>query len=246
MEIELDPRRVAKTFVYIVLVLLLLNSVLLALYFAFPDSNIYVLSDYFDFGVEANIPTFYSAVALLVCAGVLAVIARRQQAIGGGHPSYWLGLAIIFVYLALDEATEIHEWASNIMDRFIVGEGLLYYLWVLPYAAIALVIGLVYLRFLWSLPVVTRWQFIAAGTIYLLGVLGFEMLGARVADEYGTTDTVTYSVLYTIEETLEMLGIVFFLYALLRYLAATTGVVTIRLISPPRAAVTEHKHAEDV
>jgi hypothetical protein len=54
------------------------------------------------------------------------------------------------------------------------------------------------------------------------GALGIELLGAREANLHGYY-TVTYSLLYSLEEMLEMLGIVLFIYALLSHLAWEAG-----------------------
>ena len=64
--------------------------------------------------------------------------------------------------------------------------------------------------------------------IFLTGALGIEMLGAREADLHDTT-TVTYCLLYSLEEMLEMLGIIWFIYALLSRLAQETGRLSIVL-----------------
>jgi len=63
--------------------------------------------------------------------------------------------------------------------------------------------------------------------VFLAGALGFEMLSAIAADRSGY-DSVGYTLLYSIEETLEMLGIVLFLYALLSHLAEETGGLVLR------------------
>jgi len=231
MKIELEPVQVTLAFLYTVLVLTLLNGITMALYFYLVDYDFYVVSDYFDFGVEGNIPTFYSAFAILVCSGLLAVITKARWHVPGGKGGYWLGLAIMFLVLALDEAAEIHEWASNIMDTYMTGEGYLYYLWVLPYSVIVLVIGLIYLRFVFSLPRQTRNLFIIAGVTFIAGAIGFEMISANAVEELGE-DSVVYTVLYTIEELLEMLGIVIFLHALLRYITEELGGLELTLSLP--------------
>jgi len=64
--------------------------------------------------------------------------------------------------------------------------------------------------------------------IFLTGVLGIELLGAREADLHGT-ETVVYCLLYTLEEMLEMLGIILFIYALLSHLVQETGPLSIVL-----------------
>jgi hypothetical protein len=47
--------------------------------------------------------------------------------------------------------------------------------------------------------------------------MGIELISANEADRYGT-ETIYYSVLYTIEELCEMFAIVIFCYALMRYI----------------------------
>ncbi len=90
------------------------------------------------------------------------------------------------------------------------------------------VLGLVYSKFVWELPKDIRARFVMAGVIFLTGVLGVEMLGARAADLHGYT-TVTYRFLYSLEEMLEMLGIILFIYALLSHLAQETGRLSVVL-----------------
>ena len=60
--------------------------------------------------------------------------------------------------------------------------------------------------------------FISAA-LFLSGALGFELLSATQADEYGTS-SLSYSVLYTIEESLEFAGLIFLVHTLLAKLAA--------------------------
>ena len=64
------------------------------------------------------------------------------------------------------------------------------------------------------------WSFVAAAVIFLSGALGFELLGANESSQHGT-DTVTYSVLYTIEESLEMFGVIYLIHILLGLLDQT-------------------------
>ena len=59
--------------------------------------------------------------------------------------------------------------------------------------------------------------FIGAGVLFISGAVGIEVFSAREADLNGT-DTLLYSILYTVEELCEMIGIVIFCYALLRYI----------------------------
>ena len=216
MTLTLRPRKVALAFFWIVMALTLINSVVLYFYFKLNDDSVYGLVGLFDFDTEGNIPTFYAATALLFCAMLLAVIARVNWREAGRW--HWLGLAVLFVLLALDEGVGLHENLSNVFEGFMRAEGVLYFLWVVPYGIATVVIGLIYLRFVFGLPRITSALFIAAGTIFLTGAVGLEMLGAQEADQ-NSLYTVKYCVLYTFEELFEMLGIVLFIYALLSYIA---------------------------
>ena len=104
--------------------------------------------------------------------------ARRQT-------FYWLGLTILFLFLAIDEGAAIHEAVSTFLERYMNARGALYFLWVVPYGVATLVFALAFLKFVWELPKDTRARFVAAGLIFLSGALGIEMFGAREADLHG-------------------------------------------------------------
>lgn len=81
-----------------------------------------------------------------------------------------------------------------------------------------LILALFFLGFLLRLPSCTRRFFLGAGAIYLGGAIGVEMIGGYYAEVYGF-DSLEYQLIAHAEESLEMAGIIVFIYALLRYLA---------------------------
>jgi len=230
VELRFEPKQVTTALLWVVAVLTVINIATIILHFYLADDPVYGLVELFDFAIEGNIPTFYSAVAILFCSALLALITRSNWHRPGGNRFYWLGLTFLFVFLAVDEAAAIHEGIGDYFEQFLDAEGYLYYMWVVPYGIATAVIGLILLKFVLTLPIRTRVRFIVAGTIFLTGAIGIEMLGAREADLHDT-DTVLYCVLYTIEELLEMLGIVVFIHALLAHMADESGDagVTLRL-----------------
>ncbi len=228
MEIKVDPKQVAVAFLWVAAVLTVINGVLLFFYFYLGDDELFGLIDLFDFDIEGNVPTLYSAVSVLFCSALLALITHVNWHRPEGKRFYWLGLTILFLFLAIDEGTAIHEQVGTFLERYMNAEGALYFLWVVPYGVATLVLGLAYAKFVWELPKDTRARFVTAGVIFLTGALGIEMLGAREADLHGYT-TVTYSLLYSLEEMLEMLGIILFIYALLSHLAQETGRLSVVL-----------------
>jgi len=226
MEITLQPKKVALAFFWVVMALTLIHSIVLFFYFYLKDEEVFGLVDIFDFDIEGNVPTLYSTVALLFCAALLAIIARSNWEKARGWRMYWLGLAAIFAFLAIDEGVGLHEYLSEIFEKFMEAEGLLYFLWVVPYGIATAIVGLIYLRFVLNLPKPTRTLFVVAGVIFLTGAVGIEMLSAREVDRHSVY-TITYCLLYTFEELFEMLGIVLFIYALLSYIVQETGRLSI-------------------
>ena len=213
MKIIIDPQKLVTPLLWTIALLTLIHSIVLFLYFYWDDAYVFGLVDLFDFDIEGNFPTFYSAVALLLATGLLALTTHINWNREGGNRFYWLLLTCLFLFLTFDEATAIHETIGVYFEDFLDASGFFYFMWVVPYGVAVLVLGLLFLKFVLGLPAQTRNHFIAAGMIFLSGAIGLEVFGAREADLNGT-ETITYCVLYTFEELFEMLGIVLFIYAL--------------------------------
>lgn len=181
---------------------------------------------FLDLDIENNLPSFYSAMAIELCAILLCIIflhKKQQQAKGCWQ---WLVLAIIFAFLGFDETAQIHEEIGDFFTTMVNASGILYFPWVVPYGIAVSIIGLAYLPWLLRLPRNTQIRFIIAGTLFLSGAIAMEMVSASYADLYDVSDW-RYSITYTIEETLEMTGIILFIRALLLYIGESMRSVTI-------------------
>ena len=80
-----------------------------------------------------------------------------------------------------------------------------------------LVLGALYAKFVLALPYKPRYLFLAAAAIYVSGGLLLEIPAGLEAGAHGET-TLTFTVLATFEELLEMVGIVVLIRALTMYL----------------------------
>ncbi len=218
MQLTLQPKQVALPLFGVVLALTAIHSVVLFFYFYIPDDEVYGLVDLFDFDLEGNIPTFYSALAMLFSAGLLWVIAQAPGRTPAKWHAHWMGLAALMAFLAVDEAVVIHENIGDLLERYMVADGFLYFPWVIPYGIASLGLAGVYFRFVSTLPTRTRQFFVVAGAMFLTGAIGIEMIGAREASLHGYS-SIAYCVLYTVEEFFEMTAIVVFIYGLLSHLA---------------------------
>lgn len=179
---------------------------------------------------EANIPAWYSAVLLLLCALLLGVITAAEGSRAGRRHFGWLLLTVIFLFLSLDEIAQLHELSiAPLRDHFHL-TGFLYYAWVVPAAICVILFVLGYWRFLLRLPARTRWLFLLAGAVYVGGALGLEALSGQEAALHGEAN-LAYHVTITLEELFEMTGITLFVYGLLDYMGRQFGSLTFHVTS---------------
>jgi hypothetical protein len=166
---------------------------------------------FFDAVREATVPTFFSALLLLACAGLAAAMApvtgrRRWRLLAGA-----LGL------LALDEAVALHEATIGPLRDALDAGGVFYFTWVIPGAALLAGAIVVFRSLLADLSPSERRLAVAATALFFTGALGFELAEGFVVDRYGQRALANIP-LQTVEEALEMVGATLFLYALLERL----------------------------
>lgn len=173
--------------------------------------------DLFDLDAETNVPATFSALILLLAAVILGVIAAARGQAGRADAFSWRALTGIFAYLALDEATMLHERLDRITSSLVSTDGFLHYAWVLPYGILGLVVLALFLRFLLQLPANIRWRVVLAGVIYVGGAMGVEMIGGAVVTTL-SEESLPARMLTVLEEGMEMLGVILFIGALLSYI----------------------------
>lgn len=225
MNIELNAKKLLTFFLSMIALLLVANCFAIFSEHYLNYSHIKTIIRLFNVDKEMNIPTLYSSCAMIVASlllGLIAYIHVKQ------HDAYlaWAGLSGIFLFLALDEMTELHEMLVGPIRNSLNTSGILYFAWVIPYAALLLIFTLTYFKFLFRLPTRTRNLLILSGVIYVSGALGFELIGGKISQLHGI-NSLNYAVSYTIEETLEMLGIAFLIYTASSYIGEQFSDLTI-------------------
>ena len=182
--------------------------------------QVYGLVALFDVDQEQSIPTVYAVLLLFCAALLLAVIAVLKKQERDPDAPRWTILALGFLFMAVDEVASLHEKLVPPLRRLLGGGrlGIFYFTWVIPGMAVVVVVAVLYVRFLLRLPPNTRATFLVAGMLFIGGVLGLELVGGRYAELHGRKN-LRYSMLATVEESLEMAGMIVFIYALLTYLA---------------------------
>jgi len=188
----------------------------------------------FGLGGEANLPATFSGGLLLFSAMLLGTIALERRRSSAPFAQHWTLLAWIFLYLGLDELASIHDHITVPLRRLLDSDGFFYYVWVIPYIAGVTALLLGSIRFLAHLAGSTRHLFFVAGTLYIGGALGMELLEGFYVSQMGS-ETFLDTVLVTVEELMEMLGAVVFIHALLCYIRASLRNFTLQLSVGPDA-----------
>ena len=175
----------------------------------------------FHLNREQNVPTLFSVLLLLGSAsllGLIALLKRRQQ---DPDHSKWTTLTVGFIFMAIDEFCSFHETLTDPVHRLLGHDNLgVFYTaaWVIPGMAGVGILALLFPGFLLRLPSPTRWSFLAAGAIYLGGLIGVEIVGGRYGELHGF-ENITAELITHLEESMEMAGVIVFIHALLRYVA---------------------------
>ena len=203
--------------VTVFLVIASLTGQLLAAFLGHP--SIFGLVPLFNVNIESNIPTFYATFLLLIVTLFLVLITLLEKSRNGVDIVYWRNLSCIFFCMAVDEFVSLHEMLVIPLRRLLGTEhlGMFYFTWVIPGMLVVLVFTLYFLRFWLSLELKTRQTFFVAGVLFISGCIGMEMIGGWYADIHGT-ETLVYSLLTTVEESLEMCGVLVFIWGLMGYI----------------------------
>lgn len=166
----------------------------------------WLFRELFDVDEEESIPTWFSSAILLLAFGALCFIYRVKKAIRNKYKNAWLGLAIGFLFMSVDEVAGFHETLNSVIP----------YSWAIPGLIVATIIFGIYARFLSSLPASVAVQFIIAGAVFVGGAVGVEL----ATEPYlynNELDTLGYNLWTAVEEAMEMGGVIFFLATLNRY-----------------------------
>jgi len=225
MDIRIDEKAIYKKFLLVILILFLAHSFGIFSRFYLGHGRLFGLIELFNLAGEHNVPATYSYLALLTCSFLLFIIGIRHKMQGINH-WHWFGLMFVFVFLATDEMVAIHERLNSPISTIFGTSGIFHYGWTIPYSIFVLVFVLTYGKFLLRLPRNIAIIFIASGAMFVVGAVGFEMLGGIHADKHGVNN-MTYTLYYTIEEILEMSGIATFIYGLLKYINQQFGGIPI-------------------
>jgi len=169
----------------------------------------------FDLSGEGNIPTWFSVVQLAATSlALFATFFIHKDRRKGRLP--WLMLGALFLYLSLDEATDLHGlWINAAPEGMSLQVARSGFDWVLPGSILVLLVSLSFLPWLVRLPRRTAVLFFIAAATYVFGGMGLEAVGAFTYLAEANSSNILYALVATAEEALEMIGVTIMLYAVL-------------------------------
>lgn len=171
---------------------------------------------------EHTVAAWYSSLLLFTAAILLGVIVH----LNGMHASLrsrWRVLAIVFLFLSMDEAVALHETIPMLLLKLGIDTQWMYF-----GAAFVVVLGIYLIRWFRSFDSRMRKILLLSAVMFVGGALGVETLSGVVARSHGI-ESIAYVSMATVEETLEMLGCCLFVYALLDHIRATHREIHIHL-----------------
>ncbi len=237
--VHLTPARVTVALLVTIAALVSIHALSLFGLFELGRDHQMGLFRMFNLSEEGNVPTWFAATTLFASAVILGLTWHVVRTAGEPYARHWGVLALIFLFIAIDEAASIHELLILPLREALAAERALYFAWVIPYGIAVVIFALAYVRFTLSLPRRTAILLLAAALLYVGGALGMEMLSPHVYDWTGDVSLPMF-VMLLIEETLEMLGVTVLIHALLDHLARRGARVELRFVeSPPGPSRTD-------
>ena len=176
------------------------------------DERLYGFIPLFNLDSEKNLPSFFSMLILISSSALLTIITILEKKRTTAYAYHWKILAFGFLYMACDEAFSFHEKLTVPIRAMFGGHqtGFFYFAWVIPGIALVIFLAFYFTNFLLHLSANSRRIFLLAGSIYLAGALGMELIGGHYAELHGRSDLI-YLACMTIEESAEMIGVIIFI-----------------------------------
>ncbi len=216
LKICLAPRVIVKYLIIVVIFLTLVSTGIQIGKYVFDYRADWTTM--FNLDRELNLPTWYSSFMLGTCSILLKTIAIGKKRQGDRFSQDWQLLSSIFLLLAIDEVLSIHEiLIIPEVSKALNLPWFLHSMWVIPGTIFTIWFARRFSQFSFHLPYKSRQHFFSAAFFYVGGALIMEMVGSHIAEAEGQQNLL-YALTATLEEVMEMIGLIIFIYGLLCYL----------------------------
>lgn len=170
-----------------------------------------------DVDQEQSLSTWFQVLVLALCGAALWACGSHETS--PRRKRDWRVWGVILAGMSMDEQVGLHERMRVPLQMLGSYQAFHDYSWVVIGLPVAVLAMLVAGRFVFELPPDIRVRFLGATALYLVGAIGLEA-AAGTWMVIGLPRDAVYAILPTIEELLEMLGMIALLDATLRVIAA--------------------------
>lgn len=218
-KISLDPSAIARRLALVAILFVTANMAMQMYRLFGHQEHVFGLA-MMSLDGEHNLPSLFSTLLLLSAALLLALIALLRSKDNAPDVTKWGILAAGFLLMGLDESLSFHEKLIEPLRTVLGGQhlGIFFFAWVIPGILLVAALGVFFLPFILRLPRRTAIAFVISAAIYLGGALGIELVEGWWREGHGHRNVI-YHVLVSLEEGMEMIGVIAFISALLGYIA---------------------------
>jgi hypothetical protein len=203
LRLVLTPERLARALVFLFVGLFSMNALVLVVAHGLGHPLAKGFVPLFHVDYESNLPTFAAFLLLISCT----LTAAWTSALETGRPRHrraWTFISVLFL------STYLNQEFSSL--------GLPLYAWVVPYGLAVAGLGTFLLRWFLELDRSLQRTLMLAGSIFLSGALGLELVSSNyyesLSPDREVFRTLTGDLLATLEEACEFAGLSIFLHAL--------------------------------
>jgi len=167
---------------------------------------------------ENNVPTWFASMVLALVGFGFAFVGLMKYQQRERHWWQWFAIALIPLFLSLDDMAQLHEALSDpLSDEYGFG-GLLRWAWIVVAIPVVLILTVLFLPFLTRLPRRTAALLLLGAGVTFSGGVILEMFEGWRVDASGQGGLLLFSMV-TVQEMTEMLGSIIALYAVIDYAA---------------------------
>ena len=213
--ITLNSRNIVILLSTITILLVVAHLVTIAMPYIFEGFEhglVRLLFSLFFLDGEGNVPAIFSTWLFLLNA-VIFLIVWKAACLSGDSHKIWLFLSSVFVFLAFDESISIHERLINPLRQALGATGIFYYAWIIPYGIGVGLVSIFAIPVFWRMQKRIRFWFGLSAATYLVATIGLEMISGKYLVMMNEQKDIVWIFMVTVEESLEMVGLIILVYA---------------------------------
>jgi hypothetical protein len=213
--ITLYPRNIVIWLSTITILLLVAHLITISMPYIFEGFEhglVRLFFSLFFLDGEGNVPAIFSTCLFLINAAIFLIV-WKAACHAGDSQKIWLFLSSVFVFLALDESISIHERLIDPLREALDATGIFYYTWIIPYGIGVVLLSIFAIPVFWRMQKRIRFWFGLSAATYLFATIGIEMISGKYLVMMNEQKDIVWICMITLEESLEMVGLIILVHA---------------------------------